>query len=251
MNFLFHTHNEPNMLTVHVDEELPTNRPDILPTDEDSLHERAEKAVMAANTHGGYVIRRDKAHEEWVSEPYKNLFEVAGIQAVGLVTCYEIVVHKGELFDWEVLKPRLVHALASGLKGEVVGKVDEAMCPDCFGPSDRQRRAAHQRRPHGEQSQGQQRPLRADESLTVDHQAIKSFMQRTIGKAQQLGLSMCVVVDTPDGGVLCAEMLPQNEDNSNLASAAMSGFHDRWMEARTSQRKAAERAAAEQAEEPS
>lgn len=229
MNFLFHCHSDPSVLTLNVDEQLPINQPDILPADLDGEREKAEKHLLAAHTKGGMLINREKAGDAWVNKCYKALLEIPGIASMAVIDCYTIMFHKGSIFDWKQIKKQIPEVLAANLNGgELVGKVLDGKCPDCFGGGGHGNPMAALKMALGGGSR-----TRDDEPEEKDPETeVQAMVERLLERAERVGAFVCCVVDHPAVGNICAERLPKEHASENLASFACSEFYDGWAKKR-------------------
>ncbi len=224
MNFLFHRHTDEDSVTIHCDEALPHNTPDILPDEGDTEREKAEKQLLAHHTRGGHLLQRAQVNESWVQEPYRNLLSIRGVTAVSMIDCYQVVVHKGSIFTWEQILAKVPSAIADGIKGEIVAEVLDEPCPTCYGKQPKSVRKSNRK---GKASTEEFRKLNESE--------LNQLAEMVLGAAEKIGAYCCCVVEQ-DGGALSVLRLPDDIEMDGglpkLASAAASLGYETWLNMR-------------------
>ncbi len=134
MRFLFEKHGD-EMCIVHTTEPMPKLSPPIMPEDEDTTRDRAEKVKAAAATLGGFLVSRDQAHETWVLEMYRYILAIPGVVAIRLsADVYQLALLKGRLFNWDNILPRVPGIMAES-HDDNVDNVEYTECPQCRRPT--------------------------------------------------------------------------------------------------------------------
>lgn len=245
MKFLFYFHSEKNVASLHVNEDLPKNELDTLPDMMDSDRDKAQKEQTAQHTMGGVMITKERASEEWVKPVYREVLTIPGISAVALKNCYELVIFKGEMFEWKQLTKRIAAVIAEAL-GTSVDKVDAKPCPDCHegghGGGGGMVRAMKMVLGPGGMQKVEEIDLGGNDEDDVEKmseadkgRAIEKMLDQLLARAEKLGAYVCCVIDHVSVGPLCAERVPPKNDKSRkkLASVAMSEAYDAWSQARS------------------